>query len=143
MSTTKPSSEPHFARVADDGYLNERDTDWSLFAAAILGIIATMNLIYGIAAVSGSSFMVADAEFVFAGLNTWGWVLILFGVAQAVTMIGVIAAWPGVRWVGVAFASLNAIAQMLIMPAYPFWALSLLALDVVAIYALVVHSGRR
>jgi hypothetical protein len=37
---------------------------------------------------------------------------------------------------------LNAIAQLLMMPAYPFWSLCVLAVDIVAIYGLVAHEKR-
>jgi hypothetical protein len=42
---------------------------------------------------------------------------------------------------GVIVAILNALAQLTIMPSYPFWALIIIALDVIVIYALVVHGG--
>jgi hypothetical protein len=48
-----------------------------------------------------------------------------------------------VRWVGVAIAVLNAILQMIVvMPAYPFWSLCLIALDVLVIYGLIAHGSR-
>jgi len=36
----------------------------------------------------------------------------------------------------------NAIAQMLMIPAYPFWSLALFTLDIVAIYGLVAYGQR-
>jgi hypothetical protein len=39
--------------------------------------------------------------------------------------------------------SLAVIMQMLMAPAYPFWALALFALDIIAIYALIGHGQRR
>jgi hypothetical protein len=42
----------------------------------------------------------------------------------------------------VAALGVNAIAQLLMMPAYPFWSLSIFALDILAIYGLVAY-GRR
>jgi hypothetical protein len=147
MSTTDPrpreATVRQFSAGADGRAADDRDYAWVLFAGTIIGILATMNFIYGIAAVSRSKFLVGDAEYVIADLKTWGWVLILIAAAQLVVAVGIWAQWTGVRWVGVAVASLNAIAQMLIMPAYPFWALSLFALDVLVIYALIAHGGRR
>jgi hypothetical protein len=116
---------------------------WVMFAGVMLGVLGTLNLIQGIGAVSDSTFFVGDAKYIFSNLNTLGWALILLGAAQAVTALGVGMGWAGVRWVGVAFAALNGIAQMLVMPAYPFWAMCLFAIDVLVIYALVVHGGRR
>ena len=34
----------------------------------------------------------------------------------------------------------NMISQLLFMPAYPFWALLIIVLDVVVLWALVVHG---
>jgi hypothetical protein len=37
---------------------------------------------------------------------------------------------------------LNSIAQLLLIPAYPFWSLSIFALDILAIFALVAYGAR-
>ena len=39
-------------------------------------ILATLNVVYGIAAVSNSTVLVNDARFVVSGLDAWGWVLL-------------------------------------------------------------------
>jgi hypothetical protein len=143
MSTTQQQPASRFSREGDAGYGSDSDSGWVLFAGAMLGILATMNFIYGIAAVSKSSFLVGNAEFVAAGVKTWGWVLILISAAQLAAAFGVMAQWTGVRWAGVAIAALNAIAQLIIMPAYPLWAISLFVLDILVIYALIVHGARR
>jgi hypothetical protein len=37
---------------------------------------------------------------------------------------------------------LNAIAQLLMMPAYPFWSLAIFTLDILAIYGLIAYGQR-
>ena len=37
---------------------------------------------------------------------------------------------------------LNAIAQLLMMPAYPFWTLSIFTLDLLAMYGLIAYGHR-
>jgi hypothetical protein len=140
MSTTQQPRPPASERPLS--YTDARGEEWVLLAAVVLGMLAALNLIYGIAAVADSSFFVGDARFVLSGLNTWGWVLIFVGAAQGLTAVGVWARWTGVRWVGVAIAVLNAILQMIVMPAYPFWSLCLIALDVLVIYGLIAHGSR-
>jgi hypothetical protein len=140
MSTTQQPQPPASERPLS--YTDDTGEGWVLFAAVVLGMLAALNLIYGIAAVADSSFFVGDARFVLSGLNTWGWVLIFVGAAQGLTAFGVWARWTGVRWVGVAIAALNAIVQMIVMPAYPFWSLCLIALDVLVIYGLIAHRSR-
>jgi hypothetical protein len=143
MSTTEPTrARRDFAAPERDDYVVEQYSPWLAFAAVMLAMLATLNFIDGIAAVSNSTFFVDDAKFIISGLNTWGWVLIGVSLVQAVTAFGVWARWAGVRWIGVAIAALNGVVQMLMMPAYPFWSMSLFALDVLVIYALVAHGAR-
>jgi hypothetical protein len=144
MSTTDPArtrpDERQYAPPASYGYQGE---GWVLFAATILGLLATLNIIDGIAAVSSSKFFVGNAEYVFSDLKTWGWILIILGVVQGITSAGVFLRWSGIRWVGVTIAGLNSIAQLLFMPAYPLWALSLFTLDVLVMYGLIAYGGRQ
>lgn len=141
MSTTdpRPSAVARASAADEDRGANA----WVLFAGTVIGALATMNFIYGIAAVSKSKFLVAGAEFVVGDLKTWGWAMILIAIAQAAVALGVWAGWVGVRWVGVVVAALNALVQVMMFPAYPFWAFALIVLDVLVIYALIVHGGRR
>jgi hypothetical protein len=45
------------------------------------------------------------------------------------------------RWAGVVVLSLNALAQLLMMPAYPFWSLAVVAMDILALYGLIIYGG--
>ena len=129
--------------VSYQGYEEEdRGMGWVSFAGVLLLILGTMNIIEGIAAIGNAHFFVGDARYVFGELNTWGWVTLCLGVAQLLVGFGVFAKNQFARWAGVGVLGLNAIAQLMIMPAYPFWSLSLFAVDVLAIYGLVAY-GRR
>lgn len=119
-----------------------RSDSWLVFAAGMIGIVGLMNVIQGIAAVSDSSFYVADAKYVVSSLHTWGWVLIVLGVIQAALAVGIGMRVRGLRWIGVLSAGLNAILQLVFMPAYPFWSLALFALNILAIYGLISYGGR-
>jgi hypothetical protein len=46
------------------------------------------------------------------------------------------------RWFAVAVLGLNAIDQMLFVPAYPRWSLMIIAVDVVALYGLCAYGSR-
>jgi hypothetical protein len=70
-----------------------------------------------------------------------GWVLIVMGVVQALTTVGVWMQLTAVRWIGVAIAALNAIVQMFFICAYPFWSLTLFTLDILVIYGLGVTTA--
>jgi len=112
------------------------------FAAVMLVIIGCFNLIYGIAAVAHAHVFVANAHYVFANLRTWGWITLILGVLQLLAAVAVVAGNQLARWFGVAVLGLNAIDMMFFVPAYPFWALVIIAADVVAIYGLCAYGSR-
>jgi hypothetical protein len=113
------------------------------FAGVMLMIAAILNTLYGIAAIGKANFFVHDARYVFGDLKTWGWFLLALGVLQAFAAVAIWRGTPWARWFGVACASGNAILQMLWIPAYPVLAMTILGLDIIAIYGLLAYGGRR
>jgi hypothetical protein len=142
-------STPYVPPASDRGELDysyyDDEAGYGLvtFAGVMLMIVAVLNTIYGIAAIGKANFFVHDAKYVFADLQTWGFFLVALGVAQG---FAAFAIWRGVawgRWFGVACASVNAVLQMLWIPAYPILAFVLLGIDIAVIYGLLAYGGRR
>ena len=71
-----------------------------VFAASLLGVSGTFNVIDGIAAVARSSVFTANARYVIGDLRTWGWVALILGVLQLLAMLGVLAGNQAARWFG-------------------------------------------
>lgn len=136
-----PSSARAGSRAVE--YEEPRGYGWVIFAGTMLLMAGTLNIIYGIAAVSNSHFYAANTRFVFSELNTWGWIVIAIGAIEACVGIGVYAQAQWARWTGVAAASLNAIAQLLFIAAYPWLSLAIFAIDLLVIYGLITYGGRR
>jgi hypothetical protein len=113
-----------------------------MFAGVMLLVLGCTNTVEGVAAVSGSDVFVTRAHYLFGDLSGWGWVIWTLGVAQGLTGVGVLVKNQFARWLGVAFAAANTMAQMLMIQAYPFWSLALVSLDVLVMYGLVVYGGR-
>jgi hypothetical protein len=86
--------------------------------------------------------LVANAHYVFANLRTWGWITLIIGVLQLLAAAGVVAGNQLARWFAVAVLGLNAIDMMFFLPAYPFWSLVIIAVDVVALYGLCAYGSR-
>ncbi len=146
--SAEPGSGPTYAtgsQPADSASYAAEDTGygWVVFAGTMLAIVGILNVIYGIAAIDNSTFFVNDAKYVISDLNTWGWVVLITGAAQLLTAFGVWARNTFATWLGIAFASLNAIGMLLMLPAYPFLSISLFAVDVLIVYGLAVHGGHR
>jgi uncharacterized membrane protein (DUF2068 family) len=131
------------SRSADRSYDPDRGLGWVIFAGCMLCLVGTLNIIYGIAAISNSKFYVANTQYVFSDLKTWGWILLIVGVVQFVAAFGIWASTEWARWVGVASAGINAVVQMLFIPAYPFLSLALFATDLLVVYGLIAYGGRQ
>jgi hypothetical protein len=142
-------STPYVPPASDGGELDysyyEDDAGYGLvtFAGVMLLIVGVLNTLYGIAAIDKANFYVNDAKYVFGNLQTWGWFLVVLGVAQLFAAFAIWRGAPWGRWFGVASASVNAILQMLWIPAYPVLAITLLAIDISIIYGLLAYGGRR
>ena len=113
-----------------------------LFASILMVVTGCFNLIYGIAAIANSHVFTANAHYVFANLRTWGWITLIIGVLQLLAAGGVLTGNSLARWFAVAVLGLNAINQMLFIPAYPFWSLTIIAMDVFALYGLCAYGSR-
>jgi hypothetical protein len=144
QESRRQSREPvrRGATPAEDEYGEPQGYGWVVFAAIMIMIAGTLNFIYGVAAISNSHFYGGNTHFVISDLNTWGWVVLLLGVVQFCASLGILvqAAWA--RWTGVAVASVNAIVQLVFLPAAPFLSLTVFALDVLVVYGLVAYGGR-
>jgi hypothetical protein len=116
---------------------------WLAYAGVLVLIGGVLNVIWGIAAIDKASFFVADSRYVFSDLSTWGWVALLIGVGLIAAGIGIFNGNRVAIWAGIAFVSVNAIQQLLSIDAYPFWALALFALDLLALYGLIAYGVKR
>ena len=137
---TSATTEPPRSR---GGHRAEgRGSGLVLFASVLLVVVGCFNVIDGIAAIANSHVFTAHAHYVFGNLRTWGWITLILGAAQLLAAAGVLAGSQLARWFAVAVVGLNAIDQMLFLPAYPFWSLMIIAVDVVALYGLCAYGSR-
>jgi len=128
---------------ARDGYVEELDpgTGWIYFAGLMLLLSGCFNLIDGIAALANSDYLSDRLQF--ANLHAWGWVFLIWGVVQIIAGIGI---WMDAGWaaiLGIVSAFLNLIVQLSWVRTNPFWAITVMVVDVLVIYGLVVWGGGR
>jgi hypothetical protein len=116
-------------------------TGWLTFAATMIGLTGTFNVIDGIVALSRSKFFAADAVYVFSDLRTWAWITLIVGAVQVLAAFSIAGGAPWARWFGIGISALNLLGQLMFVQAYPLWAITVVALDVLVIYALAVYGG--
>ncbi len=121
----------------------DKGVGWILFAWLILISAGVMNIIKGIAALDQTSFWTDYGSIIVYGdLRTWGWILLVWGVLLLLAALGVYRGGELGRWFGIIAASVNLFFQFVFLPAYPFWAITIMVLDVLVIYALAVYGGQ-
>jgi hypothetical protein len=125
------------------GFDEPRGVGWVVFAAIALGVIGIWNVFEGIAAISSAHVYVGNAHYVFSDLKTWGWIVLILGVVQCLAAGLLFTGSEFARWFGIAVAAVNAWGQLMFVPAFPLWGVSMFAVDILVIWALAVHGGSR
>lgn len=119
-------------------------TGWISFAGLLMVIIGSLDFFQGLIAIIRDEYYVLTPEqIVVFDLTTWGWITLLWGIVVALAGFGLLAGQSWARWFAIIAGSLNFIAQLGFVGSaqYPLWALTVLALTAVVLYALIVRWG--
>jgi hypothetical protein len=113
-----------------------------MFAAVLLVVAGTLNVIYGIGAISDANFYTSTGtHYVFSSLHTWGWITLILGVIQLTAGFSLFGGGTYGRVIAIFAASLGAIGALLsVAGAYPFWSLGIFALCVIVLHGLIVYG---
>jgi hypothetical protein len=114
---------------------------WLWFAAVMMIMTGSFNAMYGLVALFEDQYYTIGRQGLLVfDLTQWGWILLIFG---ALAVAAGMALFSGALWariVAVALASINMLAHMAFMPAQPVWALITITVDVLVIWAVIVHG---
>jgi hypothetical protein len=138
-------SEQAAPQYRSAGRAAEATSGWAvgfiLFAAIMMIMIGVFQAIAGLVAIFENEFYVATRNYLFQfDATTWGWIHLIAGVIIAFAGWGLMSGRTWARVVGIILAVLSAIANFAFIPYYPFWALTIIALDVLVIWALAAHG---
>jgi hypothetical protein len=109
------------------------------FAGVILVIAGSFNVLNGIVALSKDDYFRAD-QLLFGDLSAWGfWWL----------FVGLLLLWAGYQVInrkesglglGIGLAGLNIFSQLMFINVAPGWAVSIMVLDLIVIWALCANA---
>ena len=109
------------------------------FAAVLLLIAGTLNIIYGIGALDSANIFTSETRYILTNLNTLGWVMIVLGVLQLTGGFSLIAGNTYGRVIGIIAGSLGAINALLSIGGQnPWWSLAIFFLCVWVVYGILV-----
>jgi hypothetical protein len=123
----------------------ERKSGWAIgftmFAAIMLVIIGSFQVIVGLAGIFENEFYVRTPNyFLELDASAWGWIHLIWGVLVLIGGFGLFAGSLWGRTLGVLGAAGAALANFAFIPLYPVWSIVVIAVSVAVIWALTAHG---
>ncbi len=123
------------------GTVSERGTAGSVFAAVILVIGGAIWSVQGLAGIiTGTSYNELADHFITTDVSTWGWIHLIGGVIGMLAGLGIMSGAAWARALGITIAGISIVVNFAFIPFAPFWALTVILIDVWVIHSLWVHS---
>ena len=116
---------------------------WAVFGGIVLIIAGVFDALFGLAAIIGPSsayFVSVTGNLWLLDISAWGWWHLILGLALVLVGVFVLRGASWARITAVVLAGVNAVSQLATLPYAPWWALIVIALDLLVIYALIVHG---
>jgi hypothetical protein len=117
---------------------------WVGFAGTLMIVIGSLDFFQGlIAVIRDKYYVLTPSQILVFDLTTWGWVMMIWGIVVALAGLGLLTGSGFARWLTIVVASLNFIVQLGFVGSYqyPLWALTVIFLNLVVLYALIVRWG--
>jgi hypothetical protein len=115
---------------------------WIFFAGVMMVLIGALDALQGLIALFEDEYFVpTQSGFLVIDLTGWGWVLLIWGIILVLAGLALLGGQGWARWFTIVVVSLNVIAQLGFVgsSAYPLWALTVMALNIIVLYALAVR----
>jgi hypothetical protein len=141
-SHTRRTTEPAPSYPTTDTQNVSGWTGWVVFAGIMLIMLGAFQVIEGLVALFDEGYyLVATSGLVLhVDYNVWGWVHLIIGILAVATGLGLLAGNTAARVAGIILAVLSAIVNLAFIAAYPVWSTVVIAVDIIVIYAIVVHG---
>jgi hypothetical protein len=117
----------------------------TVFASIMLLAIGMFQGLAGLSAIlkDDSTLWVRGEDlnyFITFDTTAWGWAHLILGVIIFLAGLGVLSGNVLARTVGVIVAMISLVINFLFIPIYPLWAIAIIVLDVLVIWALTAHG---
>src|SRR3954467_9711764 len=119
-----------------------RWTGWIGFAGWLMVVIGVMDFFEGLIAITRGEYYVLTAnQIIVFDTTTWGWLTLLWGIVLMFAGWGLLTRSGWARWFTSVAASIPILQQLAFFgsAAYPLWALTVITLTIVVLYALIVR----
>ena len=117
-------------------------TGWVVFGGVMMIMLGLFQVVQGLVALVKDEYYLVTQNGLVVSVDytTWGWTHLVLGIITGLTGVGLLAGNTAARVIGVAVAVISALVNLAFMPAYPIWSIIVITLDVIVIFAIVVHG---
>jgi hypothetical protein len=117
-------------------------TAWVIFAGVMMMMMGGFHALMGLIALFQDEYFVTTSSGLAVSIDytQWGWIHLILGAVVFAAGLAVMSGKLWARVVGVLLAALSAFANMIFIAAYPLWSIIIITIDVLTIYALIVHG---
>jgi hypothetical protein len=113
----------------------------TIFAGVMMILAGGFQALAGLVALFENEFFVATRNYLVQfDATSWGWIHLLLGAMVFFAGFAVMSGKTWGRAVGITLAVLSAMSNFAFIPYYPFWAITIIALDIFIIWALAAHG---
>ena len=123
---------------------SDKWTGWIGFAAIMLTLIGSITFFEGlIAIIRDEYYVVTGKQVLLFDLTTWGWIMLFWGIILFLAGLGLAAKSSWARWFTIFAVGLNLLAQLGFLgnTQYPLWALVVIGLELMVLFALTARWG--
>jgi hypothetical protein len=140
-SAMSDQSAPQYQTASRQRPVSGWAVGFTLFAAIMMIMTGVFQALAGLVAIFENEFYVSTRNYLFQlDATSWGWIHLIFGIIVVLAGWGLLSGRTWARVVAITLAVFSAIANFLFLPYYPFWALTVIALDIFVIWALTAHG---
>ncbi len=115
---------------------------WAYFAGYMMMILGGLQAISGLTGIFRQSYYVVSQNHLLVfDYRTWGWVSLILGIIIFMAGYELFRGALWARVVAIFLAGLSILINMAFMDAYPLWSILIIIVDILVIYALLVHGN--
>ena len=115
---------------------------WVGFAALLMIVMGFLDFFQGlIAVIRDRYYVLTPQQIILFDLTTWGWITLFWGIIVALAGFALLSGAGWARWFTIIAGSLNFFIELGFVGSsqYPLWALAVLAMNILVLYALTVR----
>ncbi|WTO36088.1 hypothetical protein OG399_17675 [Streptomyces achromogenes] len=109
----------------------------SLAAGAMITLSGSFSILMGVSGIAQDNLFAVSSHYTYwFDLTTWGVIHLVVGVLLFITGLAVLADKSWGRGAGAAVTAISLITQFMFVPHYPAWAIPMMTLDLLILFAL-------